>query len=144
MRENMGLYHGKRIYNGEWLEGSLLFYPDVNRAFISSGDYHRIGGIVEVDKKTVGQYTGKTDRNHKKVFEHDVLQMYTIWADGRCEKARIVVVLFSVNDQAYVLCNSNNIHDMYDDFGNYGRSEYYEKIGNIHDNPELLEVSGDA
>lgn len=132
------LFLGKRVDNGEWVEGCYLVAAGM--AFISA---FGIREPIHVDGETVGQYTGKTDRNHKKVFEHDILQMYTILADGRCEKAGIVVVLFSVNDQAYVLCNSNNIHDMYDDFGNYGRSEYYEKIGNIHDNPELLEVSGD-
>ena len=135
------LFRAKR-QNGEWREGSLLFYPDVNRAFISSGDYSRIGGIVEVDKKTVGQYTGLTDKNGKKIFEGDIVESkYT--------------------KKPYLVCFGEYTYT--DEYGggqdacgwyNKERDGYATAlgnpyawatvIGNIHDNPELLEVSTDA
>ena len=81
-----------------------------------------------VKPETVGQYTGRLDKNGKKVFEHDILQILDGVARG--------IVQWWENDQCYVLETKEGWH--IDDFGNYGRPEYYEVIGNIHDNPELL------
>ena len=86
---------------------------------------------------TLGQFTGRIDKNGKKVFEHDILQTFPVWADGTKEKAGIGVVQWWENDQCYVFTTKEGYH--IDDFGNLGRPEYYEVIGNIHDNPELLE-----
>ena len=126
------LFRAKR-QNGEWREGSLLFYPDVNRAFISSGDYSSIGGIVEVDKKTVGQYTGLTDKNGKRIFEGDIL-------DTTNSNSRIWYVDYK---KTAFCCNQGNANYSceLDDFMRYSDVEV---IGSIHDNPELLEVSGDG
>ena len=85
---------------------------------------------------TLGQFTGRTDKNGRKVFEHDILQTFTISADGTVEKCGVCVVQWWENDQCYVLATKEGYH--VDDFGNLGRPEYYEVIGNIHDNPELL------
>lgn len=92
--------------------------------------------VVHTD--TLGQFTGKTDKNGKKVFEDDILQIFTVWADGTKEKAGIGIVQWCENDQCYVLTTKEGYH--IDDFGNLGRPEYYEVIGNIYDNPELMEV----
>lgn len=137
------LFRGKRIDNGEWVEG---FYV------IVGGKYHYIligklditGGYPDlikfaVDPATVGQYTGRKDKNGKRVFEGDILRLFSIWADGTVEPGEVpVIVQFWENDQCYVLTTKQGYHC--DDFGNFGRPEYYEVIGNIHDNPELLEV----
>ena len=85
---------------------------------------------------TLGQFTGRTDKNGRKVFEHDILQTFTVSADGTVEKCGVCVVQWWENDQCYVLATKEGYH--IDDFGNLGRPEYYEVIGNIHDNPELL------
>ena len=138
------LFRGKRVDNGEWIEGhynySNWYLPPsmeiVNVTHhilpIGHGDSHKV--IPE----TVGQFTGLTDKNGKKVFEHDILQTFTVWADGTKEKAGIGVVQWWENDQCYVLTTKEGYH--IDDFGNLGRPEYYEVIGNIHDTPELLKV----
>ena len=123
------LFHGKRKDNGEWLEGSLLFYPDVNRAFMSLGRFYKTGDFFEIDKKTIGQYTGLADKNGKKIFEGDILDcgdriVYVSWHQG-CGT-------WDCNFLRYKgeLC-SNGIEN----------SEWKYRatvIGNIYDNPELL------
>lgn len=130
------IFCGKRLDNGEWVYGSL------------STEYQQECGCVmisptsdtcyKVDPETVGQFTGRKDLNGNKVFENAILQLYTVWADGTREKSAKVIVRWWDNDQCYVLTTKDGAHC--DDFGNYGRPEYYEVIGNIHDNPEILEV----
>ena len=132
------LFRGKRTrgkHSGEWVTGDLWHHADKESIIYSN----------ELDKKTwvstetVGQFTGRTDKNGKKVFEHDILQLFTVWANGTVEKSGVCVVQWWENDQCYVLATKEGYHC--DDFGNLGRPEYYEVIGNIHDNPELMEVS---
>ena len=135
MRENMGVYRGKRIYNGEWLEGSLLFYPDVNRAFMSLGRFHKIGDFFEIDKKTIGQHTNKDDRHGKKVFEDDILRFEN--NDGEYS---LYVCRWSDKESGWIVDSiGQGGYDTLDAFF----CENAEVIGNIHDNPELLEVSED-
>lgn len=138
------LFRGKRIDNGEWVEGSFLiardYLTDILLHIIASNPtlfpHSEVAGCDNVDPATVGQYTGRMDRNRKRVFEGDILRMFSIWANGKVEPVEVpVVVQFSENDQCYVLVTKEGLR--YDDFGNYGKPEYYEVIGNIHNNPEL-------
>ena len=119
------LFRGKRTKTGEWVEG-LLFHHCEKASSIWSG---KLDKAVWVNPETVGQFTGRIDKNGKKVFEHDILQI--------CDGVSRGIVQWWENDQCYVLETKEGWH--IDDFGNYGRPEYYEVIGNIHDNPELLE-----
>lgn len=116
------LFRGKRTDNGEWVEGDLVHYPGHVYIKVAPGLH------IEVRPETVGQFTGRIDKNGKKVFEYDILQILGGIARG--------IVQWCENDQCYVLATKEGWH--IDDFGNYGRPEYYEVIGNIHDNPELL------
>lgn len=136
------LFRGKRLDNGEWVEGFYAYIECDNRHVIITQDtYTEYGGLYyfTVDPNTVGQYTGRKDKNGKRVFEGDILRMFTIWANGFAEPVDVpVAVWFYENDQCCVLEEKQGIY--YDDFGNYGRPEYYEVIGNVHDNPELMGV----
>ena len=71
------LYRGKRLDNGEWVEGQ--YYEGV--VYPSSYRTHNIvvnGGEVGVDPETVGQWTGLTDSNGKKIFEGDMVEYENI------------------------------------------------------------------
>ena len=134
------LFRGKRLDNGEWVEGAFLndrncaFYicPAVSDiSYGDSGARRRIGCWYKVDPSTVGQYTGLNDKNGKRIFEGDIAK----------------VLQGKDKDIAYVGFE-NGAFMLYPKTGNiYERTlwEYWyndwdvEIIGNITDNPELLE-----
>ena len=144
MREN--LYRGKRVDNGEWTEG--YFYKIWNKVFLLWGMTGDSQNMKEVITETVGQYTGLTDKNGKKTFEGDICR--GVYLDKRCgsngkhyevENALIEEVVFKKG----TFCFKTTVEDiaLYRPIG----FDIYEKlkikdfevIGNIYDNPELLE-----
>ena len=122
------LFRGKRKYNGEWVEG--FYYKD-----LWSDNAHYIiydGTDYEVIPETVGQYTGKTDKNGKNIFEGDI-----VYCKSRLDNA-IMVVIFECGQFRMVL--SENYRSYQTNSGFYDINCFdKEVIGNIHDNPELLE-----
>ena len=82
MREHVGLFRGKRIDNGEWVEGCLLKVTlNGKTAHLIFGDnFSFVGGDVKalshalVAPDTVGECTGVTDKNGKLIFEHQTIK----------------------------------------------------------------------
>ena len=124
------LFKGKRIDNQEWEEG---YYVCLN------GNEHRIyDGFAEtdcgdfypdwwkVDPATVGQFTGLTDKNGKRIFEGDIVAQpvckYTVEFDGGA------FFLIPIPEHNPYGCPQQLI----------GFGAMFEVIGNIHDNPELI------
>ena len=128
------LFRGKRTDNGEWVEGyyaSQSNYSCTNRKtihFILRDECRDIGmgGLeyYEVDPETVGQYTGSTDKNGKKIFEGDVVRAIT-------HLTEIYVEAVTFKNGAFWYKNWSWVK-----FG--FKFEKAEVIGNIYDNPELL------
>ena len=147
------LFQGKRIDNDQWAEGFYFERKDTSGRIIESviirdayeqiiyGHrflYSRLNNeCFHVKPHTARQFTGKIDKNGKRVFEGDILQLYTVWANGTVEKSELCVVVWLDNDQCYVLVNKEGHH--IDDFGNLGKPEYYEVVGNKFDDLELLD-----
>ena len=128
------LFRGKRIDNGEWVFGSYAFEPRRKGAFgqiISDLDHERHYIVSkknyeywEIIPETVGEYTGLTDKNGKKIFEGDIM------SDGD-DTYKVVFDegVFQVENSHYITGLYVAIHiDKID-----------EVIGTIYDNPELLE-----
>lgn len=145
MRENMGLYRGKRKDNGEWVEGYLLRpNPEVCRAYevndcvigyqVSFEEGYR---FYEVVPETVGQYIGLPDKNGVKVFEGDIVKH-----TPRPNCVIIYVVIFQQEYSRFSLVQwYTHKYQLYN-WAHHDSVKYScEVIGNIHDNPELLEVS---
>ncbi len=132
------LFKGKRISNGEWVEGFAIFAD--NKAFILNNakvefdkgfNENRLNFVlIEVIPETVGQYTGKTDKNGKKIFEGDIVVMNIKGYNTICK------VAWADNVAQFQLWQTNTIPHTPTalNLGNYD----CEIIGNIHDNPELL------
>ena len=119
------LFRGKHTRTGEWVEGLLWRkkYND-NRLFISCfPDKDDNEEIYIIDPKTVGQYTGLTDKNGKKIFEGDVVK----WDGTEISQIRYC-------EGVYRLCNAKGYYGV----SLHNHYSYVEVIGNIHDNPELL------
>ena len=140
MRKNMGLYRGKRKDTGVWVHGSLFvgfgktyICPKAIAMYYFDGALC-LGGFIEVDPETVAQYTGHTDVKRKKIYEGDIVQRYkTEFTPPRKYKNPFVVHIKFEFPCA--------VEEYYSAFEHYTEKVCYEIIGNIHDNPELLEVS---
>lgn len=122
------LFRGKRTDNGEWVHGNLVRGCDEKYAYIVEfGNRELCRNYVNVNPDTVGQYTGLKDKNGTKIFEGDIGRrrddIFLIdWSE---EKAAFVMIFYDY------ICEILYLEEMWDDA---------EVIGNIHDNPELLEV----
>lgn len=148
------LFRGKRLNNGEWVEGFFaekkdpLLESDVRNAFIlaqARGDF--FATWFPVDPSTVGQYTGLTDKNGERIFEGDVVRA-TIKRSYGCQSPRTekgVIGYDCIGMIGLILYRAKNGENVWSDFFNElsmsGLIEdyYFEVIGNIHDNTELLE-----
>lgn len=126
--ENRFLSRGKRIDNGEWVEGYL--YGIWERRYILWGMINDIPNMAEVDPETVCQCTAMPDKNSKLIFENDIVIKHN---DDDKEP---YLIRWSENYAAWELaqcgCAMYGFFDV--DFGEI------EVIGNAIDNPELLEV----
>ena len=125
------LFRGKREDNGEWVDGDLRhggYYFGDAKMYIFVPFAHTIINHPVVPE-TVGQYTGLKDKNGKRIFEGDILDHY---AQSDIIVNRGVVFWDEKNARwAHKLRTMNPCFYMY-------KSEAFEIIGNIHDNPELL------
>lgn len=132
------LFKAKRKDNGEWVEGYYVYcrkrhyiLPVLNKAI---GFDEREDEWVEADPNTICQYTGLTDKNGKRIWENDICD--------RKEKYPEIVTYNKGDwqlDYSYALGKEK--HFCACNLGFYVcERNCVEVIGNVFDNPELLEV----
>lgn len=134
------LFRGKDLETGEWVYGYFTYCcsryddpekesvadiipVDVDRIYTGEYNCHQ---VHEVDINTVGQFTGLVDKNGTKIFEGDVLDSN---ARPDCQIKVIRRVIHDIRDLSF----RSMLSDLY--------AKAYTIVGNIHDNPELLEKS---
>ena len=133
------LFRGKRCDNGEWVQGYYIraehhwhnhgIHKDwITLGASANGGWFALHNKYAVKAETVGQHTGLTDKNGKKIFEGDIVRymnketMVVVWNK---DSASFAIAYSALNFNYLATISSANI--------------YLEVIGNIHDNPELLE-----
>lgn len=147
------LYRGKRVDNGEWIYGGWAQRHNDNTEYIVTSTVgasckSEINNIIatgfRVELDTIGQYTGLTDKNGKKIFKGDILDLSALM----------------ITDFGVVKYGEYKDSDMRDDIPcghvgfyvdieeqhyNYVRRDILffvsrcKVVGNVYDNPELLE-----
>ena len=157
--EDRYLFKAKRFDNGEWVTGSLITCEDGTYKIATSyldGDTN-IAILIcayEVDRDTICQCTGLKDKNGKLIWENDILMCY----DNTDNLVKVAYGEFDVIDADSLNVSDSVIgwhHEVasMDALNKYELlrydmlplTEYYiqlmesKRIGNIFDNPELLE-----
>lgn len=150
-------FRGKRIDNGEWITGNLFMpnkfirgiyicpettYGDFMPGFEDGDkveDYENkgvaLGHFFEVVPESVGEYTGLKDKNGKEIYDGDILKLQyplNYGFAGIHNKEIIVTISFEsgcfwFTGNGYTDCNWHFYNE-------------YEVIGNVFENPELLNL----
>lgn len=135
------LFRGKRVDNGEWVYSSFIMQDKEHKVLSTEAELFDGEKWRAVIPETVGEYTGLTDKNGKKIFEGDTVKLYDTWGTWRA------AVEFGNPNGNYTwgwqLKPIGKV-DINTDILCWVEMEesgaYCEVIGNIHDNPELMEV----
>lgn len=133
------LFKAKRVDNGEWVEGNIVISEDAEEGYEaiiipkSNSNMFTKGGSkgdlgfenwYKVDVNTICQYTGLTDKNGNKIWENDVVKDNVVFGSV-------------VWDEKYAQFMIDDEFDGHQDYSDWWQE--VEVIGNIFDNPELLD-----
>ena len=142
------LFRGKRFYNGEWVEGYYAAEPYMKNTY-------NCGYILEnkkdlfakkaclVDSRTVGQYTGLTDKNGRKIFEGDIIHLEYSQVFFGGEYFGEYTAEVSYKEGCFITDGTYNGDEIETPLSGFDNDEV-EIIGNIHDTPELLGGESDG
>ena len=149
------LFRGKRIDNGEWAYGSFLQVEHEDGSF-TTAIFHKkdAGGDAEVATSTVGQYTGMKDKNGRRIWEGDIVDLFGMKGNVVQECGAFGIAFMKTIDYDLLeskipfnnsanFCFNDNFISLWEIFWNYEQDDNplyeVEVIGTVHDNPELLE-----
>ena len=137
------LFRGQIFGSREWVYGHYRVGRKLHIIYNDENSDH----CYAVRPESVGQFTGLTDKNGKKIFEGDLLNGFeypfyrsesnehnyfaeVVWFDENCAFGLVTHKHLTSKVRGISAGNADYIEDF--------NSEEWEVIGNIHDNPELL------
>lgn len=148
------LFRGRKTDDEKWVYGFYVHLYCIGKDMETHRIYEHFAATdcgdfypdwYEVDASTVGQYTGLQDKNGKRIFEGDILKV----TRGVTRRKPVVSYLFV--EFAKGIFETKHIKDnkpcgmvstyVSKEVGDCG--VFCEVIGNIHDNPELMEVQSE-
>lgn len=166
MKINNFLFKAKHIDNKEWEIGSLIVLPNGDCEIGNKcknppdGDpmWKNVLITHKIDKTTVCRYTGLTDKNGRKIWEHDIVDFFGQKGEVKYECGCFGIAYSDVIDWEEIAenifpitgcenrlnaCKNDNFISLWEIMSNYNDEEdsigTVEVIGNSFDNPELLE-----
>lgn len=125
------LFRGKHIHvhtKNEHLDGRWVYGYLCDENYINSPE---LEGEFLVDPETVCQYTGLTDKNGRKIFEGDIVKHFN-WPE---DDEKYVIGCIKWNQDSCKFVKENKDGAQY----SINNKCIYEVIGNIFDNPELMQ-----
>ena len=128
------LFRGKRANTKEWIYGDVQQNVDAVKIREQEQSIQRIAKSFVVIPETVGQFTGLTDIHGVKIYEGDIIEAH--FDELFPDLATTLVVVWS--DYGWF---GRDMEGNVDSLERKWVSDFFEIIGNIHDNPEMLEVS---
>lgn len=140
------LFKAKRTDNGEWVEGALFDgeqYCVIGQQIKFSPDIENECKIVgyRVERDTICQYTGLTDKNGQKIWENDIVCYHGEGDFKPCS----VVKYGEYDNMGNMDCYLGFYMDWFNericlrkDIGFWAKEREIEVIGNVFDNAELV------
>lgn len=128
-------FRGKEIHTGNWVFGGII--PTRSGAWITVSKNENTYDSYRVTPNSIGIFTGATDSKGTEIYDGDILRGIKQFADGSYPEA---LVMFDLHSGINIRTSKHRNFAKFSVLLNRdGVAINVEVIGNIHDNPELLE-----
>lgn len=121
------LFRGREIDNNKWVYGDLQSQAIPLTSILTYKQDFGYGDLIPVSPTSVGQFTGLTDKNGTKIFDGDIIKL--------CKCKNDICILKGGNPN-YYFQGKNGYYEMSEEPHS---PECFEVIGNIYENPELIQ-----
>lgn len=134
------LFKAKRLDNGEWVEGYYRADKDLDIHYICGWNYYASENGLErepfeeeINPDTLCQYTGLVDKNGKKIWENDIVRRTDLHV---VSEPSVGFIEYDLENTSFLIHWTDKVEYS----PTYHWKDRLEVIGNIFDNPDLLEV----